>query len=71
MLSRQGSFILRKRALSLRLLFFLRKIPKRALSSIRLGFLNNKRILSTILVGKYGHTYKLTTENIKSNLHCI
>ena len=35
MLSRQGSFILRKRALSLRLLFFLRKIPKRrALSSL-------------------------------------
>ena len=67
MLSRQGSFILRKRALSLRLLFFLRKIPKRALSSIRLGFFNNKRILSTILVGKYGHTHKLTTENTKLN----
>ena len=67
MLSRQGSFILRKRALSLRLLFFLRKIPKRALSSISLGFLNNKRILSTILVGKYGHTHKLTTQNTKLN----
>ena len=67
MLSRQGSFILRKRALSLRLLFFLRKIPKRALSSIRLGFLNNKRILSTILVGKYGHTYQLKPANTKLN----